>query len=113
MERAGNDVRVVRQRGCRGVGEGEYETHSINRASGVGHDDRVLPGWANEQHVDIVRERVGEPVDGDGHLNDRPLASHDDVRWIRSCRSTGATGGDGKRCRIGEAYRRAAWGWRR
>lgn len=79
---------AVGQRIRRVVVEGDIHTQNIKLAPGVGPDDRVLPSGADEQKVEIVREEVDKRADGNSHLDDCPLARDDDVRRIRTRRST-------------------------
>jgi len=51
---------TVGQRIRRVVVEGDIHTIHSESASGVGPDDRVLPGRSDEQKVEIVRGRVEE-----------------------------------------------------
>jgi hypothetical protein len=53
-------LRVVGQRIRRVVVQGDIHTINSESASGVGPDDRVLPGRADEQKVEIVRGSVEE-----------------------------------------------------
>jgi hypothetical protein len=102
-------LRAVRQRIRRVVVEGDIHTQNIKLASGVGPDDSVLPGGADEQKVEIVREEVDERAKGNGHLDDRPLARDYDVRRIRTRRSTVGNDDWG---RVDEENRRACRRWR-
>jgi hypothetical protein len=53
-------LRAVGQRIRRVVVEGDIHTQNIKFAPGVRPDDRVLPRRADEQKVQIVREKVDE-----------------------------------------------------
>src|SRR4029453_17235406 len=66
------------------------------------HDNGVLPGRADKQYVDVVRERVREVLKGDSHLLNGSLARDVDVRRIRSCRPTSSTGRHDDRRRVAE-----------
>ena len=83
----------------------------VERATRIGHEDRVLAARCDEQHVDVVRIGVAEAVDLHVDVRDRS-AQPGDVAG-RRVRCRGARVVDRDPARVGAGRRRRGWRRRR
>ena len=107
------ELRSVRKLGRSFVVDRQVAVDDVERAARVGHEDRVPTARRDQQHVDVVRIRVAEPVELDIEIGDRSgQAGHDAGRRVRRCRS-GVVDRD-RPAATGRWWRwRWWWRWRR